>query len=254
MRYTSAHASPDPARLFPLFCTIPWSARAGPPGATYDFARILIALLTASAFLALRSQAARVKENYCHRKFNQSGRIYPPGDPVALIFHRVGRGFPSNLAFSPSPAPSVALPPLAPVRDICVKTTYIVPAYNALRALCVPNTRNYARKLIRSDPSLSSRSPFDLPCRIDSSEEALRRSRREGWGGGERLPRDDHSTGVRICSVKGLTGSLARDALCDMEFWRTEVIDNRHLRSRSKREAKGVSGGNSGDLKPNCEY
>jgi len=180
---------------------------------------ILIALLTASAFLPLRSQAARVKENYCHRKFNQSGRIYPPGDPVALIFHRVGRRF-------PSPLPS--LPPLRrPSRDICVKTTYIVPAYNALRALCVPNTRNYARKLIRSDPSLSCRSPFDLPCRIDSSEKVPRRGKRERER--ERVPHDDHSTGVRMCSVKGLTGSLTRDALCDMEFWRTEVIGDRHL-------------------------
>lgn len=112
-----------------------------PPGATYDFARILIAPLTASAFLPLRSQAARVK-NYCYRKFNQSGRIYPRGDSVALIFHRVGRGIPSSRPYRFFTGPLH--------RDISVKATYIVPAYNALRALCVPNTRNYAQKLIRS--------------------------------------------------------------------------------------------------------
>lgn len=121
--------------LVPLFCSAPWSARAGPPGATYDFARILIAMLTASAFLPLRSQAARVKENYCHRKFNQSGRIYPPGDPVVLIFHRVGRRIPFLLR---SP-----VYPFFVVRDICVKTTYIVPAYNALRA-CAPLCAQHA--------------------------------------------------------------------------------------------------------------
>lgn len=128
---------PHSALLFGFMEYADW-----PPGATYDFARILIAPLTASSFLPLRSQAARVKENYCHRKFNQSGRIYPPGDP---------RDFPPHRQRIPSPSSYPFLSSSGPLdRDICVKATYIVPAYNALRALCVPNTRNYAQKLIRS--------------------------------------------------------------------------------------------------------
>lgn len=117
-------------------------------GATYDFARILIALLTASAFLPLRNEAARVKENYCHRKFNQNGRVYSPRrDPSRVDFPRCRqRIFPPSLFPFSFPPRSLPLH-----RDICVKATYVgVPTYDALRALCVPNTRNYAQKLIRS--------------------------------------------------------------------------------------------------------
>lgn len=49
-----------------------------------------------------------------------------------------------------------------------------------------------------------------------------------------------------MCSMKGLIGSLAREVLCNTEFWRMEAIGDQHLRSR---RYVGLSGENGESLK-----